>query len=62
MKAVIDDNCIGCGLCESIAAEVFEMGDEGKAHVIKAELSADDTDAVQEAVDSCPTQAISISE
>lgn len=61
MKAAIDDSCIGCGLCESIASEVFEMGDDGKAHVIKKELSTDDTDAVQEAVDSCPTQSISVS-
>ncbi len=35
MKAVIDlDACIGCGVCESIDPEVFQLQDDGKAHVI----------------------------
>ena len=60
MKASVDhDLCIGCGLCESVCPEVFEMGDDGLAHVIGGvtpELEA----AATEAAEVCPTEAISL--
>lgn len=60
MKAKVDhDLCIGCGLCESICPEVFEMGDDGLAHVI-AEVTEDLEDSAQEACESCPTEAITL--
>jgi ferredoxin len=49
--------CNGHGVCEAIAPEVFELGDDGLA-VVRAIMS--DDDAVQEACDSCPMGAISI--
>jgi ferredoxin len=49
--------CNGHGVCEAIAPEVFELGDDGLA-VVRATMS--DDDAVQEACDSCPMGAISI--
>jgi len=55
----IDKNkCIGCGLCESIAPEVFEIGDDGKAHVKNPK--ACNKPNCKEAVDSCPAQAIKL--
>ncbi len=62
MKAKVDaDNCTGCGLCTDIAAEVFEM--EGDvATVIGDEVPAGSEDDVQEAMESCPSEAISIDE
>jgi ferredoxin len=34
MKAKVDpDRCLGCGICEGIAPEIFELGDEGIAVV-----------------------------
>lgn len=58
MKPVVDQElCIGCGLCASIAPDVFEMQDDGKAVAIVEETS---DDAAQEAADSCPTAAISL--
>lgn len=58
MKPVVDQElCIGCGLCASIAPDIFEMQDDGKAAAIVEETS-DDT--AQEAADSCPTAAISL--
>lgn len=58
MNPVVDkDLCIGCGLCPSIAPEVFEMEDDGKAVAIVAETS---DPAAQEAADSCPVAAISL--
>lgn len=59
MEVSVDrDLCIGCGLCVSICPQVFEMDDERKAiiHTKPAEI----TGALQEAVDGCPTSAISI--
>ncbi len=52
------DKCIGCSLCPSIAAGTFKMNDEiGKAEV--SNPVGDDTEMIQMAIDSCPTQAIS---
>lgn len=56
MKAFVDqDMCIGCGMCAGIAEEVFRMNEEGKA---EAYAEGDDA-SVQEAIDSCPVEAIS---
>ncbi|EYE89762.1 ferredoxin [Fervidicella metallireducens AeB] len=61
MKAKVDqDVCIGCGLCPSIAPEVFEMRDDGKAHVIGDSVPAGSEDAARESVTSCPVDAISV--
>ncbi|MBC7286587.1 MAG: ferredoxin [Armatimonadetes bacterium] len=57
-RPVIDeDACTGCGLCEQIAPNTFRLGDEGVAEVIDPE--GDDEDTIQEAIDSCPSAAIS---
>ncbi len=55
------DACIGCGLCTSIASEVFAFGDDGLAQNIlgdDTQLPEGVTESVQEAADSCPTGAI----
>jgi ferredoxin len=49
--------CNGHGVCEALAPEVFELGDDGLA-VLRTASSEDAT--VQEACDSCPMGAISI--
>ena len=49
--------CSGYGVCESIAPDVFELGDDGLA-VVRTGMSEDE--AVQEACDSCPAGAITI--
>lgn len=59
MKVVIDqDGCISCGLCVSTCPEVFQMNDDNVAEVHKQPDEI--TDKVQEAVDGCPVQVISI--
>ncbi|MGU3500961.1 ferredoxin [Mycobacterium sp. C31M] len=50
--------CSGIGLCEMTAPEVFEIGDDGQAHVIGDPDS--DRAATLEAISNCPTGAISI--
>ncbi len=58
MKVVVSkDKCIGCGACQAINPDVFELGDDGFAHAIKNEVE-DDNEDVKDAADSCPTGAI----
>lgn len=52
--------CIGCGLCASIAPEVFKLGDDGLAYVKDPNGDKKFASKVKEAVDSCPVQAIKI--
>ena len=63
MKPVVDvDLCIGCGSCETDCPEVFVLEDDGISHVINENVGADLYDCVREAMDACPTDAISIVE
>ncbi len=59
MKAFIDEElCIGCGQCEEICPEVFEVCDE-KALVIGEEIPMGKiSNACYEAVEICPVNAI----
>jgi len=60
MKVVVNhNNCIGCGACESICPEIFQINDEGLSSVIGKEEDFNNfKDEIQDAVDSCPTSAI----
>jgi ferredoxin len=49
--------CSGFGVCESLAPDVFELGEDGIA-LLRTGMSEDE--AVREACDSCPVGAISI--
>lgn len=63
MKAYVDkEACIGCGLCPSVAPEVFEMDDDGKAKAITEEVPKGSEESSKEAETSCPTAAISVKE
>lgn len=60
MKTKVDaDVCTGCELCTTQVPEVFSMGDE-VAEVIVDEVPANLEDAVKEAADACPVEAISV--
>jgi ferredoxin len=61
MIAKVDqDTCIGCGLCPTICEDVFEMGDDGKAHAMVDEVPQGSEDAAKEAEESCPVDAIEV--
>ena len=63
MKVRVDTaKCSGIGLCEVAAPTVFEVGDDGQAHAINADPAEDDRAAVEQAVNECPTSALSIEE
>ncbi len=59
MKAIVDKSlCTGCGLCADACPEIFQIGGEGLAEVLK-ESSCSSCD-LEEVEDICPVDAISI--
>ncbi|WP_041668598.1 ferredoxin [Acetobacterium woodii] len=61
MKATVDrDTCIGCGLCESVCPEVFEMGSDDIAKVITEVIVPANEACALEAQDECPVSAIHV--
>ena len=60
MKATVNEDCIGCGLCEGISDDVFAIGDDGLAHAIVDELDEELEDAAQVAAENCPAGAIEV--
>lgn len=62
MKYVVNENCIGCGLCVNICPEVFTMADTGKSVAIETEVPAEHLGAAEEAAHSCPVDAIEAAE
>ena len=59
MRVRIEDSCTACGLCADTCPEVFEIGSD-IAEVIVDSVPAEYEDAVQEAADECPVEAIVI--
>lgn len=63
MRVVIDEMlCEGHALCEGIAPDIFEVGDDDMSRVRVDVVPAEREDAVRNAVRSCPKQAISLEE
>lgn len=60
-KAVIEEGCIGCGLCESVCPEVFRMTDCNVAEVY-GEITPENEENAFEAESGCPVGVISISD
>ena len=61
MKINVDvEKCIGSGACEMLAPEVFEISDDGLCYVLVKEAGAELESSVNEAIESCPTSAISV--
>ncbi len=57
-KPIVDtDVCIGCGHCAEVCPLVFELGDDEKSTVIGPDQCSSCN--CQEAIDTCPVQAIS---
>ena len=60
MEIRIDEElCTGCGLCEETCPDIFKMDDDKDiAVVIKTDYDEYDEECIQEAVESCPSEAI----
>ena len=50
--------CIGCGACQAIAPDVFEIDDEGLAVAIDTEVTNDNQEDAIDAKEGCPVNAI----
>jgi ferredoxin len=63
MKPHVDEDlCTGCGNCEDECPEVFRVEDDGYSHVIVEEPGPELYGCTRDAADSCPTEAITITE
>ena len=54
------DKCTGLGICESLAPDFFEVNDEGELLLLKEEIGDVELQEVEEAVNGCPTEALTI--
>jgi len=57
MRVRIGDTCTACGLCVDTCPDVFEMGSD-MVEVTVNEVPPEFEDAVQQAADECPVEAI----
>lgn len=55
MKYIVNEQCIGCGLCTSICPEIFFLNDAGMAEAIESEV---EVGSAENALESCPVAAI----
>lgn len=56
--AVDEERCRGHGVCVTLCPEVFRLTDDGYAEAYLPDVPADLEKAAQEAIESCPEQAI----
>ncbi len=58
MKVTVDEaTCVGCGLCEQACPDVFKLGDDNIAHVLKDKCESCD---LNEVASQCPVEAIKV--
>jgi ferredoxin len=63
MKVIVDEDlCLGCGICEALAPEVFSLANEPFAEVLVDPVPPEYQDAVRESAEECPEEAIIIEE
>lgn len=64
MKATVDpEKCCGYGECVVVAPDLFQIGDDNRAHVLReGELSERDAELAREASYSCPVEAIDVAQ
>jgi ferredoxin len=59
-KITVDvSTCVGCGICEQSCPDVFEVQGDGIAHVKSQNSSGCN---ITEVADSCPVNAIKVSQ
>jgi len=71
MKITINrEECIGCGACEAICPEIFQLAEDGKSaitekyrksHLGHGEVGEEHVQCVENAKESCPVEVIETS-
>jgi len=60
-NATVDEElCVGTGICEATAPDLFEVGDDGVSHVLVASVPEDRLEAARRAAADCPTRALKV--
>lgn len=54
----VNESCIGCGACNAVCPEVFDLNGDGLAENIIGEVPAELEDSAKEAAEACPVNAI----
>lgn len=63
MRIVVDqEKCSALGICESVAPDLFEVQDDGSLVILDEKPGNSLHDAAREAVEGCPTAALTIIE
>lgn len=58
MVKVNKEKCISCGICANMCPEVFELKEDGKAQVKEKADIRKNQKCTEEAIQSCPVEAI----
>ncbi|MCM3883973.1 ferredoxin [Frankia sp. R82] len=61
MRVNVDfDRCVSSGTCVRLVPDIFEIRDDGYLYVLNEEPDESRADDLQEAIECCPTEAISL--
>lgn len=59
MKVKVNkEKCLGCGMCVGINSDVFNFDDDGLAKAENEKITDENKEEVEDAVNSCPVDAI----
>ena len=58
MEYLVNERCVGCGLCVGICPECFEMDQDGLAEAVADPEGGDTAQRAREAMQGCPVAAI----
>jgi ferredoxin len=62
VRAQIDaEMCVGTGMCEATAPDLFEVGDDGISHVLREDVPPELLASARAAAEACPTRALTVS-
>ncbi|MBX5488825.1 Ferredoxin [Mycolicibacterium hassiacum DSM 44199] len=52
------DRCVGNGVCEALAPDLFTVTDDGQARVLADEIPDAQRESAMQAVQGCPARAL----